>query len=417
MASTSGVPAAQAGLPFSQAGEPVLVNIGPQHPSTNGVLRLRALLDGEVIIDLEPVFGYLHSSMEKLAELRTYTQAITLTDRMDYLAAMSNNLAACLAIEKLADIPVPERALYLRLIMVELQRIASHCMFLGTYPNECGAWSTPWMYSFRDREKILELHTQDKPLAKDIDLRVVAERTPGFSGADLANLVNEAAILAARLNQTQITQHNILQSIERVILGPERRSHILSKKEKEITAYHEAGHALVAASLPHSDPVHKVSIVARGRAGGYTLKLPSQDRHLRSRSEFESELAVLLAGYAAERTIFNELTTGASNDLRVASDLARKMVTQFGMSDLLGPIVYGEKEELVFLGKEMTTQKNYSESIALTIDKEVKRFIIRGLNTAKKILVEKGHQLQKIAKVLIEKETLEQKEFYALLKA
>ena len=271
--------------------------------------------------------------------------------------------------------------------------------------------------SLNDREKILELHTQDKPLAKDIDLRVVAERTPGFSGADLANLVNEAAILAARLNQTQITQHNILQSIERVILGPERRSHILSKKEKEITAYHEAGHALVAASLPHSDPVHKVSIVARGRAGGYTLKLPSQDRHLRSRSEFESELAVLLAGYAAERTIFNELTTGASNDLRVASDLARKMVTQFGMSDLLGPIVYGEKEELVFLGKEMTTQKNYSESIALTIDKEVKRFIIRGLNTAKKILVEKGHQLQKIAKVLIEKETLEQKEFYALLKA
>src|SRR3989344_170507 len=144
--------------------------------------------------------------------------------------------------------------------------------------------------SMNDREKILELHTQDKPLAKDIDLRVVAERTPGFSGADLANLVNEAAILAARLNQTQITQHNILQSIERVILGPERRSHILSKKEKEITAYHEAGHALVAASLPHSDPVHKVSIVARGRAGGYTLKLPSQDRHLRSRSEFESEL-------------------------------------------------------------------------------------------------------------------------------
>jgi len=271
--------------------------------------------------------------------------------------------------------------------------------------------------SLNDREKILEIHLEDKPVDKDINLRVVAERTPGFSGADLANLINEGAILAARLNQTKITQHNLLQSIEKVMLGPERRSHALSKKEKKITAYHEAGHALLAATLPHSDPVHKISIIARGRAGGYTLKLPSEDRHLRSRSEFESELAVLLGGFTAERLIFKEMTTGASNDLRVASDLARKMVTEFGMSDTLGPVTYGEKEELVFLGKEMTTHKNYSENTALLIDKEIKKLITKAMLTAKKVLTEKMAQLTKVAEKLIEKETLEQKEFYALLKA
>ena len=269
--------------------------------------------------------------------------------------------------------------------------------------------------SLNDREKILEIHLQDKPVDKDINLRVVAERTPGFSGADLANLINEGAILAARKGQTQITQANLLQSIEKVMLGPERRSHALSKKEKKITAYHEAGHALLAATLPHSDPVHKISIIARGRAGGYTLKLPSEDRHLRSRSEFESELAVLLGGFTAERLIFKEMTTGASNDLRVASELARKMVTEFGMSDTLGPVTYGEKEELVFLGKEMTTHKNYSENTALLIDKEIKKLITKAMLTAKKVLTEKMAQLTKVAEKLIEKETLEQKEFYALL--
>jgi len=235
LASTSGVPAAQAGLPFSQAGEPVLVNIGPQHPSTHGVLRLRALLDGEVIIDLEPVFGYLHSSMEKLAELRTYTQAITLTDRMDYLAAMSNNLAACLAIEKLADIPVPERALYLRLIMVELQRIASHCMFLGTYPNECGAWSTPWMYSFRDREKILDMFemccgqrltynyirpggvAQDVPPEFAIALRVFLKDMPSRV-AEYEELLVENEILIARSKHIGILSRE--QAINASASGP-----------------------------------------------------------------------------------------------------------------------------------------------------------------------------------------------------
>ncbi|OGN01871.1 MAG: cell division protein FtsH [Candidatus Yanofskybacteria bacterium RIFCSPHIGHO2_01_FULL_42_12] len=269
--------------------------------------------------------------------------------------------------------------------------------------------------SMKDREEILKLHSLEKPLAKDVNLKVVAERTPGFSGADLANLANEAAILAARKNQKEIKQIDIFQAIEKVILGPERRSHILSKKETEITAYHEAGHALVAVSLPHSDPVHKVSIVSRGRAGGYTLKLPTEDKHLRSRAEYESELAVLLGGYAAEKTIFKDTTTGASNDLKVASDLARKMVTQFGMSDKLGPITYGEKDELVFLGKEMGHTKNYSETIAFQIDSEVKKFISGGLATAKKVLAQKMDILHKIARELISKETLEQKEFYALV--
>ncbi|MDO8495589.1 MAG: ATP-dependent zinc metalloprotease FtsH [bacterium] len=271
--------------------------------------------------------------------------------------------------------------------------------------------------SLNDREKILQLHIQDKPQAKDINLRVVAERTSGFSGADLANLINEAAILAARLNQTTINQDNLLLSIEKVILGPERRSHALSKKEKEITAYHEAGHALVAASLPHSDPVHKISIISRGRAGGYTLKLPSEDKHLKSRAEFEAELAVLLGGYTAERIIFKDMTTGASNDLKVASDIARKMITQYGMSDLLGPITFGEKEEMVFLGKEISSQKNYSEEIALKIDNEIKKLITKAVTSAKAVLTKKMDILHRIAQELIKKETLEQKEFYALLKA
>lgn len=269
--------------------------------------------------------------------------------------------------------------------------------------------------SMNDREAILKIHALAKPLAKETNLRLVAERTPGFSGADLANLLNEAAILAARNNQKEINQNNIFQAIEKVILGPERRSHIFSKKEKEITAYHEAGHALVATSLPHSDPVHKVSIVSRGRAGGYTLKLPTEDKHLRSKPEFESELAVLLGGYASEKTIFKNVTTGASNDLKVASDLARRMVTQYGMSDALGPITFGEKDELIFLGKEISSSKNYSETVAFQIDREVKKLISKALISAKKVLNEKIDTLHKIANELIAKETLEQKEFYSLI--
>jgi cell division protease FtsH len=196
-----------------------------------------------------------------------------------------------------------------------------------------------------DREAILKIHARNKKLANNVSLRELAERTPGFSGADLANLVNEGAISAARKNQKIINQLDLLNSIEKVMLGPERKSHILSKKEKEIAAYHEAGHALTAASLKHTDPIHKVSIVSRGQAAGYTLKIPSEDKHLRSRSEFLDELAVLLGGYCTEKLIFNELTTGASSDLKQASELARDLVTRYGMSEKLGPITFGDREE------------------------------------------------------------------------
>ncbi|MEK7583158.1 MAG: ATP-dependent zinc metalloprotease FtsH [Patescibacteria group bacterium] len=269
--------------------------------------------------------------------------------------------------------------------------------------------------SLKDREAILKIHAAEKPLGRDVNLRVVAERTPGFSGADLANLINEGAILAARKNQSQIMQIDILQAVEKVMLGPERKSKVMNPKEKEITAYHEAGHALVAVSVPHADPVHKVSIVSRGRAGGYTLKLPSEDRMLKTKSEFEAELAVLMGGYMAEQIVFKELTTGASNDLKVASDLAHRMVTEFGMSAKIGPSVFGEKDEMVFMGRDFGHQKNYSNEIAYQIDVEVKALLSKALKKAKEVITKKIEVLNRIAKELIAKETLEQKELYALI--
>jgi len=266
-----------------------------------------------------------------------------------------------------------------------------------------------------DREAILKIHCRKKPLASDVNIREVAERTPGFSGADLANLVNEAAILAARRNKKQIFQEELLESIEKVLLGPERKSHILSKKEKEIAAYHESGHALLAASLPNAEPVRKVSIVARGRAAGYTLKLPTEDRHLRTKSEFLDELSVFLGGYTAEKLKFGEITTGASDDLEKASNLARKLVKQYGMSSL-GPVAWGEKEELVFLGKEISEQRNYSEEMAAKIDKAVSKFIEEAQKKAEKILKEKMEVLDKIAETLIKKETIEREEFEKIIR-
>jgi len=265
-----------------------------------------------------------------------------------------------------------------------------------------------------DREKILEVHARKKPLAPNIDIRKIALRTPGFSGADLGNLLNEAAILAARRNKKRIEMEDILESIEKVLLGPERKSHILSDKEKKITAYHEAGHALLAHELPNADPVHKVSIISRGRAAGYTLKLPIEDKHLHSRGEFIDDLAVLLAGHASEKEIFGEVTTGASNDLQRATELARRLVTQFGMSDTLGPRTFGEKEELVFLGREIKEQKNYSEKTAEAIDKEINKLISNAYKTAKEVLTKMRHKLDEIANTLVEKETLEQDEFEAI---
>lgn len=269
--------------------------------------------------------------------------------------------------------------------------------------------------SLADRVEVLKIHAVGKPMAKNVNLRVVAERTPGFSGADLANLVNEAAILAARKGQKAVTQDNLLESIEKVVLGPERRSHVLSVREKEVTAYHEAGHAIVAAFTPHSDPVHKISIISRGRVGGYTLKLPSQDKYLKTKSEFDAELAVLMGGSSAERLLFNELTTGAANDLKVASDLAHRMVTEFGMSEKLGPLSYGDTHESIFLGRELMHDRSYSEHIAQQIDAEVRALADRAVVTATDILHARIDQLKKVAAALIEKETLEQAEFYAII--
>lgn len=267
-----------------------------------------------------------------------------------------------------------------------------------------------------DREAILKIHAKNKPLTPDVNLRQIAERTPGFSGADLANLVNEAAIAAARQNKKDVNMLDLISSIEKVMLGPERKSHILSTDEKKIAAYHEAGHALVNASLPHTDPVRKVSIIARGQAAGYTLKLPEQDKHLHSKTEYVEELSVLLGGYYAEKLVFNDITTGAGNDLEKTTDLARRLVMRYGMSEKLGPRTFGETEEMVFLGKEITTEKNYSEKLAQEIDKEVYDFIDNAAKTAQKILTEKRALLDKIANRLIECETIEKEEFEEIMK-
>jgi len=268
----------------------------------------------------------------------------------------------------------------------------------------------------REREEILKIHCRDKVLAKDVDLRRVAERTPGFSGADLANLVNEAAILAARRNKKEISQSEFLESIEKVILGPERKSRIISDKEKHIIAYHESGHALVTYFSPDADPVQKVSIIARGQAGGYTLKMPLEDRRLQTRKQFLAELAILLGGYTAEKIYLGDISTGAANDLKEASELARKLVTQFGMSDKLGPITFGKTEEMIFLGREISTEKNYSEETAEKIDKEVTRLIKDAQKRAEKLLKEYKNQMDVLVKTLLEKEVLEKEEFEKLMK-
>ncbi|MFH1036800.1 MAG: ATP-dependent zinc metalloprotease FtsH [Patescibacteria group bacterium] len=266
-----------------------------------------------------------------------------------------------------------------------------------------------------DREAILQIHCKGKPLAADVKIREVAERTPGFSGADLANLANEAAILAARRGKHQVFQEELLESIEKVLLGPERKSHILSKKEKEIAAYHEAGHSLVSSFLPGTEPVRKVSIVARGMAAGYTLKVSSEEKRMKTKTEFMSEMATLLGGYCAEKLKFGDITTGASNDLARASSLARKLVKEYGMSKL-GPISFGEREEASFWGEEFGEFKNYSEAVATQIDKEVAGFINDAQISAQKVLSQKRNLLEKIAKTLIEKETIEKEEFETLLK-
>lgn len=268
-----------------------------------------------------------------------------------------------------------------------------------------------------DREAILEIHARKKPLAKEVSLRKVAERTPGFSGADLANVLNEGALLAARHNKKIISQLELFEAIEKVMLGPERKSRILSAKEKEITAYHEAGHAIVSHFLTHTDPVHKISIISRGRAGGYTLKLPTEDRHLHTKTEFIEEIAVLLGGYLTEREWFKDVTTGATSDLRRATALARRLVTDYGMSDTLGPRTFGDKEEMIYLGREIREQRDYSEKIAEAIDTEIAGFISQGTALAEKVIADYRAELETVAQRLLEKETIEKDEFDELMKA
>ena len=266
------------------------------------------------------------------------------------------------------------------------------------------------------REDILKIHGRDKKLDPNVNLREIAERTPGFSGADLANLMNEAAILAARRNKKTITQSELIDSIEKVILGPERKSRVLSKAEKEITAYHEAGHALVSALLSKGEvEVRKISIVSRGFAGGYTMRMPKEEKYLKTKTEFFNDLSSLLGGYIAEELKFKDVSTGAANDLRAATDIARSLVTKYGMSNI-GPIAFGQSEDLMVLGKEIFSEKDYSEETAAKIDKEVSKIIKDAYQKAKNVLKNNFETLERIAKTLMEKETLEKEEFEQLLK-
>ena len=260
------------------------------------------------------------------------------------------------------------------------------------------------------RRGILDVHAKGKPFAKDIDLDVLARRTPGFTGADLANLVNEAALLAARHGKKEIDMGELEESIDRVMAGPERKTRLISEHEKEIIAYHEAGHALVAHELPDTDPVHKISIIPRGRALGYTLTLPTEDRFLVSKAELTANLAVFLGGRVAEEMKFDDVTTGAHDDLSRATKVARQMVCEYGMSEKLGPLTLGQKQEQVFLGRDFASHPDYSQEIAFEIDKEIRRIVDDAFKKAKTILTERRELLDGIAKYLIERETLEREE-------
>ena len=264
------------------------------------------------------------------------------------------------------------------------------------------------------RLQILKVHTRGKPLESDVSLEELARQTPGFSGADLENLVNEAAILAARRNKKTIGRRELYEAIDRVVAGPERKSRVISEREKLMTAYHEAGHALVARMLPHADPVHKVSIVARGMMGGYTRVLPEEDRFFWTKKQFEAQLAVFMGGHVAEELVFQEVSTGAANDIERATNLARRMVTEYGMSKRLGPLAFGKKEELVFLGREISEQRNYSDQIAYEIDQEVRQLIDEAYQRAREILVRHLDKLEKIAMLLVERETIEGNDIEAL---
>ncbi|MDN5363323.1 MAG: cell division protease FtsH [Eubacteriales bacterium] len=267
----------------------------------------------------------------------------------------------------------------------------------------------------KGREEILKVHVRGKPLAPDVDLKVLARRTPGFTGADLANMVNEAALLAARRGKKVITMKEMEDAIERVIAGPEKKSKVISEKEKKLVAYHEAGHALVSTLIPEADPLHKVSIIPRGRAGGYTLLLPKEDRYYMTKSHLMNEITILLGGRVAEELVFKDVSTGAQNDLERATSIARKMVMEYGMSEELGPMTLGHRSDTPFLGRELTRDRNYSEEVAYAIDKEVRHIIDTAYERAKELLQQNMDKLHLIAKTLMEKETLEAEEFKRLI--
>ncbi|HZY65348.1 MAG TPA: ATP-dependent zinc metalloprotease FtsH [Rubrobacteraceae bacterium] len=265
------------------------------------------------------------------------------------------------------------------------------------------------------REKILQVHTRGKPLGDDINVGTIARGTPGFTGADLANLVNEAALLAARHDKDEINMSEMEEAVDRVIAGPERKTRIISNKEKEITAYHEAGHAIVGALLPEADPVHKITIIPRGQALGVTMSLPEEDRFMMSRSQLMSQLAMMLGGRAAERVTFDEITTGASNDLERVTQTARQMVTRYGMSDKLGPMALGHANQQVFMGRDFGAQPDYSDEIAFQIDKEIRRIVDESYDTAEDLLVRNQDLLVKLSKDLIEYETVDSEHLKRLI--
>jgi cell division protease FtsH len=518
-------------------GDLMIVNMGPQHPSTHGVLRLVVELDGENVMKATPHIGYLHTGLEKTMESMTYYKALTITDREDYLSNLMNNLAYSLAVEKLMDVEIPERARRLRLILNELERIASHLLWLGTHALDIGAM-TLFFYTWRERDQILDMkevlsgvradfvemfvgvgasrvrdlfdtakanrpslifideidavgrqrgaglggghdereqtlnqllvemdgfdpnsgvimiaatnrpdvldpallrpgrfdrhvtvdtpdakgreailniHLKGKPLGEDVSSNQLARRTPGFTGADLANLVNEATLLAVRRNKVIVDMEEFNESIDRVVAGPERKSRIMSPDVREKIAYHEIGHAVVGELLPHANPVHKVSILPRGRALGYTMQYPTEDKYLTTRQEFLDDVSALLAGRVAEELVYGEVTTGASNDFERATAIARAMVCEYGMSDRLGPVVLGTRHGNPFLGRDWNEERNYSETIAVEIDKEVRSIIDSCYERSRQILSDNRAKMDEIVKVLLEKESLEREEFIALM--
>jgi cell division protease FtsH len=267
----------------------------------------------------------------------------------------------------------------------------------------------------RGRKKILEVHTRGKPLAKAIELDTLAGQTPGFTGADLANLINEAALLTARSGKREITMDELEEGIMRVIAGPEKKTRVMSEKERLVTAYHEMGHAIVGQVLPNCDPVHKISIIGRGQALGYTISLPGEDKFLTTRAELADTMAMTLGGRAAEEIVFSEITTGASNDLEKVTETAKSMVMRFGMSERLGPRVFGHDRSMPFLGREFSSEPDYSDEIAREIDDEIRRIVEEAHQSAKDILGEKRDDLERISKILLARETIDAEQFAKLL--